>query len=1061
MNDIYDNLDNYDDFNKIDELKNENKELKYKIEEFTSAINKLQKDFDNLAAEHKKLQLNYSSLLKTAKAEIERKTCRIKELNIEKDKLVINASQNFKNNFNKFRSERLRGKSDKDSDSKSLNGQSEKQKTKNQITKEECNNGKNVPTAELTSMHNTNVLNVTTEAEKYSKSGTDNVEENNEKKERIVCKENDPKLLNKLSNRHTETTVKKITNRRKSMPILRHELKLSTDEESESSTITAENNMCYKLRDEGVKQLSENNYHNKKVSETHSFENNYLKYQDSLSYSFRNKSNWHSNNDKYRSRDHYDSSQKYSRWNLSPDRSYHRTRREHMNDYHQRQEYNNRRTYESPPREKSYHQSRSRDRRSYYNRDHYRDYLSHRYDNERYAEKRKQNDMDEPNYKRSKLDYAHQHIEEERWQKESEINKLAMPTPLDYDERFSCQSPDFVHSDFYSSDPIKEIKDIALINLEDPRLTSKKYKIVKENDKEFLSTIIGRNVELALVNNNWGFKSVPMPRALLEAPSFDIVPLGKNIELGIDYQTSQAFGDSCETSGHINNQQQYTDCEGPNKSNIGASDSLHSEKREETEGLSKSNRNDIDNNKKVNSGDINENKINKVSTEPLATKCRIPKLQINSRASTDSIEPINCIEKSSECIEKNGTIDSKDNLKRPHKSKSMPHLTLDSKILICANKDDELALATKIVAADLILSDDPSDVNEPKQTVSTTPSKPKSKKRKNEVRKPNKNDTKKCINYSKIRANPRNKVKRSSMDKDKDKIIETAQEHPKKSKSQNKSQEDQICQVVEADTTKTDKTEKNNKTHEIKTKFNELFGDSNSLITPDDLGIGTVCEPETEAKLVTMFDNTQDAVDLNLKNVEDVLVLKPKLENPLDDSLSLSKNVQPCTLKAKADCSIKTENMSQDTLLHINKMKTEKSIIVKECGDIYKNLSSDTSKAVKTIIISSGIQPQYKSEEGKLIQLQNTVSVNEVLKSVDDLALKALATSTPAKPIQQEASKSDMMTVNTDCSTTNSTNSVVNTLSQTVDQIYELDSQKDPDVPDVRIFVKRRRKVKK
>ncbi|CAK1553479.1 unnamed protein product [Leptosia nina] len=94
MDGLYDDLENYNHDTIVEDLKNENQELKVQLNKYSTHLNRLQMDFDRLNAEHKKLEMNYSSLLKTAKSEIERKTKMIKQLNIEKDEFVIKAFQN-------------------------------------------------------------------------------------------------------------------------------------------------------------------------------------------------------------------------------------------------------------------------------------------------------------------------------------------------------------------------------------------------------------------------------------------------------------------------------------------------------------------------------------------------------------------------------------------------------------------------------------------------------------------------------------------------------------------------------------------------------------------------------------------------------------------------------------------------------------------------------------------------------------------------------------------------------------------------------------------------------
>ncbi|XP_063621111.1 uncharacterized protein LOC134793465 isoform X2 [Cydia splendana] len=93
MDVLYDDLENYDDVEALNRLKTENSDLKHKLECCTVNMQKLQKDFDKLEAEFKRLESNYSSLLKISRAEIQRKTDMITNLNIEKDLLVIRAVQ--------------------------------------------------------------------------------------------------------------------------------------------------------------------------------------------------------------------------------------------------------------------------------------------------------------------------------------------------------------------------------------------------------------------------------------------------------------------------------------------------------------------------------------------------------------------------------------------------------------------------------------------------------------------------------------------------------------------------------------------------------------------------------------------------------------------------------------------------------------------------------------------------------------------------------------------------------------------------------------------------------
>lgn len=96
MEDVYDSLDNYC----YEDLQKENKCLKSKIDDISDKLSKVQEsilqDYNNLSNEYKKLETRYSSLLKTAKAEILRKTQLITRLNTEKDQIIIQHLSNNK-----------------------------------------------------------------------------------------------------------------------------------------------------------------------------------------------------------------------------------------------------------------------------------------------------------------------------------------------------------------------------------------------------------------------------------------------------------------------------------------------------------------------------------------------------------------------------------------------------------------------------------------------------------------------------------------------------------------------------------------------------------------------------------------------------------------------------------------------------------------------------------------------------------------------------------------------------------------------------------------------------
>ncbi|CAK1603984.1 unnamed protein product [Parnassius mnemosyne] len=1213
MEDIYDNLENYDDLNKIEELKIENKELKCKIEEYTTAICKLQEnilqDFDKLAAEHKKLELNYSSLLRTAKAEIERKTQLIKDLNIEKDKLVINARLNLgQKALNKFRrSQRLQSKNKKVSDS-SIPDQSVGLKSKHQIAQNKCKNDNQLPSLDTISSTSTNGK-VNNDPEQYLENKSSNHDTSN-----LTSKENNMQMLNKPQSRKIETKLRRISNRRKSMPALSsHDIKLSSDEEiisSENIVVTKENKNYHQRNEDVVRRFGEKNYsNNNKISGPSSVENSQSHYHDALINNHsKNKTNWYYHNENHRSREF---SQR-QRWQSSPDRLHHRSVKDYTADNYQRCEYN-RRACESPPRDK-YHRNRSRDRRSNYERGYHRDFL-HGKDDERNGQKHKyQDDLDEPSYKRQKLDHLHhkhsendnrsqsmddnrrqnvdsnrwqsvddsrrQNVDDSRWQNldnnrwqnvndnrrlnldnnrwsnidnnrrqnmdenrwknvddnrrenEMEVSKGVVTKAMDLPEHVSCQSPDYVHTD-YHTDAIKEIMNTAVMHLEDPRLTSKKYKVINDNDKEFISTVTGKNVNIIPIDKNlWGFEPVPVPKALLEPPTRytteelattrytteEVAPARYTTEelAPTRYTTEEVAPTRYTTEELVKNI--YMDIDNPT-SNI----SVESGEISDTDDyiISSSNTSDhkqleklakdpivvIDNNEKlINIERNNDNNYNDISNNHSVNKSKTPKLQNISETEAKServVSDINSEHTAGSNSTTHRTVENGSENNNRVEIKSMPQLNISSKSTIdiknacnTINKeknerldlkfatkcnDHELAVSASIVENDLVLSDDTSDI-EPKSKVTKKNSKLKNKKDKidnytekqksEEVMKKCRKDHKVLTDTDNIAQNKEKPLKVNN----KNKNLEISTEHGKGHRSSTR--KPQVNKGSDVDTPKTSKLkkdiqEKTPKIPENKTKFSDLFGDSSSLITPDDLGIASA-QNERREKYVTVFEDIEDAMDLNIKEIQKLKGSTLKTVDSQDNAEEEHEKIQTRSSKPNLDCASGKDSNSkecetQKTNKQSIKNSEEKSSTIKETSDIvniYKNVNAETPNVVNTIIISTGIQPTALCDKSNVFtQPQNVISLENVTKPTNNLAPKALATSTPAKVAQQEQTLTDSTKIRLppDSSSANSDDSRMVDSSQTVNDSSDLniDPQKDIDIPDVRIFMKRRRKVKK
>ncbi|CAH2075110.1 unnamed protein product, partial [Iphiclides podalirius] len=832
MDDVYENLENYEDLKQIDELKFENKELKSKIEKYNTAIDTLQKDYDKLAAEHKKLEHNYSSLLKTARAEIERKTLMIKELNIEKDKLVISARQSrMVYNPNKYKKvETVKSKYEKKSDSITSSTQEVKQLEENSHvpnSKSYCKNDNQL------SLDN-KLTNGKTNANACNDAGEYNQDKNYIQEAKSgTYKDNNMEASIRPHYRDNKIRLKKISERRKSMPLISdNEVKFSSDEDCEQS-VESKLNKNYPRKDEIVKR--------------------------------------------------------------------------HTQDYN-------------------------------------------------------------------------------RVQREMDFSKRRICSPLELKEQLSCQSPDHVYSEnFISTAPIKEIMNTAVMHLEDPRLTSKKYKVISNNDKEFLTTVVGRNVVIEPVNKTlWGFNPIPMPKALLEPPVSYAEELDKNIYLG--FHMDQAVKD-----------------------------------------------------------DVCNNSTTEVVKDIV-----------------DSSHDI-----SKHCSENN----------MPPEVKSMPQLVFNPKSLkeennfddnIIQDIDDDMDndkgnkaenkhygfdVSTKIVEDDLILSDETNDV------IDTRPELPK----KENKAKPKKQ--KELKNFDKIQnSNTLTKVQ-DCLSKKEEQVLddkEISTDHAKRHKGKKKLlKTSPSTDQSKGSKSKKNKKEKDTKTHEIKTKFNDLFGDSSSLITPDDLGI-VIHEKEVRDKYATIYEDTQAAVDLNLEEIEETQTSKISGQDNQNDSVNEQVCLTPLIKAISHYDGVKENKYEIDENLKFNdkfnndrKMKSDITpSVVKE--NIDGNINVESHDIVKTVIISTGSQPQHPHD--------NVVTSTE--KPIKTLGLHALATSTPAKMTQETPTKcvgvESVVSKPQDCSSsTNSTTS--KSLLVPMNQLSgeNIDSHKDEDVPDVRIFVKRRRKVKR
>lgn len=263
---------------------------------------------------------------------------------------------------------------------------------------------------------------------------------------------------------------------------------------------------------------------------------------------------------------------------------------------------------------------------------------------------------------------------------------------------------------------------------------------------------------------------------------------------------------------------------------------------------------------------------------------------------------------------------------------------------------------------------------------------------------------------------------------------------------------------------------------ETKEKFSDLFGDSSSLMTPEDLGIPSY---------LPISEDAQDAVDIKINQIIDGTQLNdeiPKhmqIQNRVEIKIPETEahdNIPKAVLQ-KSNTDVDDKEVTE---IKKKSSKRNKENVIEPSQllspIVYENLNPGTDlndpNVVKTVIISTGKQPEIAHENSvEVTKPAESIEVNSMQSTKDNIhlipatkeyktdLLKALATSTPHKEFSAvntplpDASKTDVICdpcVSKAVATTTSAEPVVN---QT-----EINTESN-DAPDVRIFVKRRRKA--
>ncbi|CAH0749857.1 unnamed protein product [Diatraea saccharalis] len=750
-----------------------------------------------------------------------------------------------------------------------------------------------------------------------------------------------------------------------------------------------------------------------------------------------------SNNDSRRRSSRYDSyrnrsrdRQKYRR-HFSPEKS-RRNISKYLDSHNSRSEFNRHRVLESPSPDRLHnYQRRNRETRSRFDRDEY-------YDNERNRDRQQDNysikhklpnDTEELPNKKKRHTSTNKYEEEKRCIEDKALIPYSVPVvDINY---MHCQSPDYsVMPEMISTQPIREIRLTAVTELDDPRLFSKRY-VLHQGDNG-ISTITGRNIDLKVIDTlNWGIKRVDIPKALTRRPSQCSDDIVQNIYMDIDNPVSNMSLESGEIMPYQrddldllltnkSSHKQYSD-EVPN--NNATSDKQSTSKDlsilrykipklkkeiEKNHGISHYNAKEIEEKRvislKINDDNINEKQSNSLISENMKRNKSPEKAMPNT---SDKLGPFNTQVLTSS----------------KHK-----------------NARDKNAREPS-VEKDLELSDETCDNTDERKNLNTE-NNITSYKDKNKVQQL---DSLHCPS----------ETSKTNAVLDSETNPETiTNEDVKKSKSKRRTHK--ASKEPDATLEKRIKPKKDTKVQkEINSKFSELFGDTtSSLITPDDLGIlPTETHVQTSVQYIPICEDAQD-VDL-LKSVEnEALHSSSTINNDVNNTNGDRNLVTETAIKLPNQLNYKTTKIDNDSEEKKPKKNETDKNSSSNNNDIYSTISCDfESKDMRTDISESQKNEYFEENNGNPNDIQN------ILIQKPDLLLKALATSTPHKDTNLTPVTGNS-TSNSDCINNSKPNIIVSIDSNSVakDQSSNaetLDSQTETDAPDVRVFVKRRRKVMK
>lgn len=641
----------------------------------------------------------------------------------------------------------------------------------------------------------------------------------------------------------------------------------------------------------------------------------------------------------------------------------------------------------------------------------------------------------------------------------------------------------------YNTCTFAEIMATASTPLEDPRITSKRYVIRKENGKEILSTAVGRNIDIIPIKKAvWDVKPVDLPVALVRRPSQCSDQLVKDIYMDIENPVTNL--DASMESGEV----------------LGSDDEFHEIRSK----LKKSQHNtqDIKISKQV-PEDISKQPVNaETVSKPNIAKYHVRKIgQVTKNTQSQMDVPIIELGETMpqhKNVNKNcaaADTDPKELLTQKqknnkyedflHNNKKNSKVDGNTKSKSREGGEHQSTLTKMaIVADDLELSDDNSDhmdtgkKNDPEKIQKICgKSLNMNKGRSNE----SVNNVEQTVNAHKtdIKSTVETTGIKDVAEEEKTKESDSAKkQRAKKKKSKSKEISKDFAECTADPIHVSEKKPKSKKEKEItpketKEKFCDLFGDSSSLMTPEDLGIPSY---------LPISEDAQDAVDMKIDQIIDAapLVDQDKIPGEI-----LPQNRVEVTIQEIAghddnpNAGLQKTDMEDKKAIHelkkkVSSKRNEEIIDTNQLPSpiVYENLNPGADlndlNVVKTVIISTGKQPENGFENKiditkpdalvKVNAIHNTKDMNISTATMEfkkDI-LKALATSTPHKEFSA-LNPSEADTVKTDIICDPCVSKAVATITnlEPVVSQTEKTTLESNDAPDVRIFVKRRRKVVK